>query len=102
MACATLPKHLVPVCPGKTELRMAEEKQALLVGLLAGRDKVQTFLELLNQQAVDSCVQMQHYEPLPPPASEQRQDRLQALGYLKLSVALELLVVSSVNSRSRL
>ena len=33
----------------ETELRTAEEKQALLVGLLAGRDKVQTFLALLNQ-----------------------------------------------------
>ena len=48
----------------ETELRIAEEKQALLVGLLAGRDKVQTFLALLNQQAVASGVQMQRYEPL--------------------------------------
>ena len=43
----------------ETELRIAEEKQALLVSLLAGRDKVQTFLALLNQQAVASGVQMQ-------------------------------------------
>ena len=42
----------------ETELRMAEEKQALLLNLLAGRDKVQTFLALLNQQAVASGVQM--------------------------------------------
>jgi len=42
----------------ETELRTAEEKQALLVGLLAGRDKVQTFLALLNQQALASGVQM--------------------------------------------
>ena len=75
MACATLPKHLVAVCPGKAELRMAEEKQTLLVGLLTGLAKVQTFLELLNQQAVDSCVQMQRYERLPTSASEQRQYR---------------------------
>ena len=40
----------------ETELRMAEEKQALLVGLLAERYKVQTFLALLNQQAVVSGV----------------------------------------------
>ena len=95
----------------EAELRMAEEKQALLVGLLAGREKVQTFLALLNQQAVASGVQMQRYEPLktpaPPPASEQRQSRgnnrrsnakqkaeqpknpMQALGYRKSSVALE-------------
>lgn len=91
----------------EAELRMAEEKQALLVGLLAGRDKVQTFLALLNQQAVASGVQMLRYEPLktpPPPQGQSRQnnrrsntnqkaetpqDPLQALGYRKSSVALE-------------
>ena len=91
----------------ETELRIAEEKQALLVGLLAGRDKVQTFLALLNQQAVASGVQMQRYEPLkaPPPTqapsrrnnrrsksthkAETPQDPFQALGYRKSSVALE-------------
>ena len=91
----------------ETELRMAEEKQALLVGLLAGRDKVQTFLALLNQQAVASGVQMQRYEPLKTPSppqgqsrqnnrrsnakqkAEPPQDPLQALGYRKSSVALE-------------
>jgi type IV pilus assembly protein PilO len=95
----------------EAELRMAEEKQALLVGLLAGREKVQTFLALLNQQALASGVRMQRYEPLktaaPPPAPGQRQSRrnnnrsnakekaqpqqdpLQALGYRKSSVALE-------------
>ena len=93
----------------EAELRIAEEKQALLVGLLAGRDKVQTFLALLNQQAVASGVQMQRYEPLKPPPptptegqsrrnntrskakqeSETPEDPLQALGYRKSSVALE-------------
>ena len=91
----------------ETELRMAEEKQALLVGLLAGRDKVQTFLALLNQQAVASGVQMLRYEPLKTPSPQQGQSRqnnrrsnakqkaeppqdpLQALGYRKSSVALE-------------
>ena len=92
----------------EAELRTAEEKQALLVGLLAGRDKVQTFLALLNQQAVASGVQMQRYEPLktpPPPQGQSRrnnnrsqskqkvepsQNPLQALGYRKSSVALEM------------
>ena len=91
----------------ETELRMAEEKQALLLSLLAGRDKVQTFLALLNQQAVASGVQMLRYEPLktPPPQQQQSrqnnrrskekqkaetpQDPLQDLGYRKSSVALE-------------
>ena len=90
----------------EAELRIAEEKQALLVGLLAGRDKVQTFLALLNQQAMASGVQIQRYEPLktPPVAEgnsrrnnrrskakqepEKPQDPLQALGYRKSSVAL--------------
>ena len=91
----------------ETELQMAEEKQALLVGLLAGRDKVQTFLALLNQQAVASGVQLRRYEPLqsPPPTQSQSrrktnrsksqqkaealEDPLQQLGYRKSSVALE-------------
>ena len=89
------------------ELRIAEGKQALLVSLLAGRDQVQTFLALLNQQAVASGVQMQRYEPLDSPPStrgqsrrnnnrsnakqknEIPQDPLQDLGYRKSSVALE-------------
>ena len=91
----------------EAELQIAEEKQALMVGLLAGPDQVQTFLALLNQQALASGVQMQRYEPLkPPPPSqgqsrrdntrsqsktkaESPQDPLQALGYRKSSVALE-------------
>ena len=91
----------------ETELRTAEKRQALLVGLLAGRDKVQTFLALLNQQAVASGVQMLRYEPLKTPSPQQGksrqnnrrskakqkaeppQDPLQALGYRKSSVALE-------------
>ena len=91
----------------QTELRIAEEKQALLVGMLAGHENVQTFLALLNQQAVASGVQMQRYEPLKTPPltqgqsrqnkrrskskqkAEQPQDPLQALGYKKSSVALE-------------
>ncbi|WP_392345643.1 hypothetical protein [Parasynechococcus sp.] len=52
----------------EAELRLTEEKQALLMGLLAGHDKVQTLLALLNQQAVASGVQMQRYEPLKPPS----------------------------------
>ena len=90
----------------KVELRVAVEKQALLLGLLAGRNKVQTFLALLNQQALASGVQMQRYEPLktPPPTQgqsrrnnnssnakqqeEPQQDPWKALGYRKSSVAL--------------
>ena len=93
------------------ELLIAQEKQAQLVGLLAGRDSVQNFLALLNQQAAASGVQIQRYEPLKPivpeSVSEQSQsgrnssrskskkkaeppkEPMQVLGYRKLSVALE-------------
>ena len=76
-----------------------------------GRDSVQTFLALLNQQAAASGVQIQRYEPLksvlPESVSEKSQsgrnssrskskkkaeppkEPMQVLGYRKLSVALE-------------
>ena len=90
----------------EAELRIAEEQQSLLVGLMAGRDEVQTFLALLNQQAMASGVQIQRYEPIKtPPVTEensrrnnrrskakqepeQPKDPLQALGYQKSSIAL--------------
>ena len=93
------PTKLRPIAHGR--------EAGSLLGLLAGRDKVQTFLALLNQQAVASGVQIQRYEPLKPPSlaqgqgrrnnsrsnskqkAEQPQDPLQALGYRKSSVALE-------------
>ena len=93
------------------ELLIAQQKQAQLVGLLAGRDSVQTFLALLNQPAAASGVRIQRYEPREPAVvksvSEQSQagrnssrsqskekaestkDPMQVLGYRKLSVALE-------------
>ena len=93
------------------ELLIAQDKQAQLLGLLAGRDSVQTFLALLNQQAAASGVQIQRYEPLksvlPESVSEQSQsgrnssrskskkkaeppkEPMQVLGYRKLSIALE-------------
>ena len=93
------------------ELLIAQGKQSQLLGLLAGRDSVQTFLALLNQQAAASGVQIQRYEPLksvlPESVSEQSQsgrnssrskskkkaeppkEPVQVLGYRKLSVALE-------------
>ncbi len=87
-------------------LEQAEQEQALLIGLLAGRDKVQTFLALLNQQALMSGVTIQRYAPInvSTSSSESQQasstsrsgddkpdsaDPLLALGYQKSSVALE-------------
>ena len=93
------------------ELLIAQDKQSQLLGLLAGRDSVQTFLAVLNQQAAASGVQIKRYEPLksvlPESVSEQSQsgrnssrskskkkaeppkEPMQVLGYRKLSVALE-------------
>ena len=99
---SSLPALERQLSQAEVELRVAVEKQALLLGLLAGRNKVQTFLALLNQQALASGVQMQRYEPLktPPPTqgqsrrnnnssnAKQQQDPWKALGYRKSSVAL--------------
>ena len=89
-------------------LKAAEFQQASLIGLLAGRDKVQTFLALLNQQALLSAVEIKRYEPIKTPSlspgSQQRTSRsssqkeegspeptdpLLVLGYQKSSVAFE-------------
>ena len=87
-------------------LRQAEQKQILLVGLIAGSSTVQTFLALLDQQAQASGVTIQRYEPLPEPvspparasqggqrdkeASDQKpQDPLVELGYQRSAVALQ-------------
>ena len=89
----------------RAALEEVEQQQALLIDLLAGRDKVQTFLALLNQQALLSGVEIQRYEPImaSPSLSESQPSRstsrlgndktdstdpLLALGYKKSSVAL--------------
>ena len=89
----------------RAALEEVEQQQALLIDLLAGRDKVQTFLALLNQQALLSGVEIQRYEPImaSPSLSESQPSRstsrlgndktdstdpLLALGYQKSSVAL--------------
>ena len=86
-------------------LEQVEYQQALLIGLLAGQDKVTTFLAFLNQQALTSGVTIQRYEPMktstsfaesPQKRSKSRSgdikldeaDPLLALGYQKSSVAL--------------
>ena len=89
----------------RSALEEAEQQQALLIDLLAGRDKVQTFLALLNQQALLSGVTIQRYEPMKASTSSSKSqqerstsrsgddktasaDPLLALGYQKSSVAL--------------
>ena len=105
---ANLPEVERQLKKESSALEQAQRQQALLIGLLAGREKVQTFLALLNQQALLSGVTIQRYEPIktPTPSSaSQRQssrstskpgdepteptDPLLVLGYQKSSVAFE-------------
>ena len=86
----------------KVVLVQAQQQQELLLSLLAGSGKVQTFLALLNQQARQSGVTIRRYEPIkttgPSSASKQTSnkaeddvtplDPLQSLGYQKSSLAL--------------
>ena len=89
-------------------LSEATQQQDLLVDLVAGRGQVQTFLAQLSRISADSGVVINRYEPVPASTSEvsnprdardqQRkgsdsaaasQDPLQALGYEKSSVLLQ-------------
>ena len=102
------------VADAEIALGDAEAQQALLVDLIAGRDRIQTFLALLDQLSRDAGVEIQQYEPLsaqtpptPKAASAAKQnkpaaeptDPLMALGYRKSAVALR--VVGSYGSLHR-
>jgi type IV pilus assembly protein PilO len=91
------------VADAETALRQAEDQQVLLVDLIAGRDRIQTFLALLDQLSRAVGVEIQQYEPLsaqtpenPKAASSAKQkkpaaeptDPLMSLGYRKSAVAL--------------
>ena len=87
-------------------LRRVQLQQGLLVDLIAGRDRIRTFLALLNREAAASGVAIQLYEPMasqaaaassPPQAGQEEKavkpsgDPLLALGYTKTSIALRVL-----------
>lgn len=94
---------------GKAELTLREkqEQQAILVSLIAGRERIQTFLALLGKEAGLADVSIQRYEPLSDPAparsprstNKKRSDNNQTsavstdpmkdLGFVKSSVALQ-------------
>ena len=101
--------------PGLIEqLRQAErralevaQQQAVLVDLIAGRDKIETFLAQVSREALATGVDIQVYEPVPPkpvkpdpkqknkkkskkaqPADEPK-DPLTEQGYVKTSVLLQ-------------
>ena len=89
----------------RVALEEVSKQQVVLIELLAGQAKVQTFLALLNQKARISGVMIQRYEPIKvlTPSLETEElrsefrsgeeeanegDPLLALGYQKSSVAL--------------
>ena len=102
------------VADAETALRQAEDQQVLLVDLIAGRDRIQTFLALLDQLSRAVGVEIQQYEPIsaqtpenPKAASSAKQqksaveptDPLMVLGYRKSAVALR--VVGSYGALHR-
>ena len=52
----------------QTTLGLREQKQLVLLDLIAGRDRIQTFLALLGQEAWASGVEIRRYEPLAAPS----------------------------------
>ena len=91
----------------ENKLDQAQLQQGLLLELVAGRDRIQTFLALLDQRARTAGVEIQRFEPLqealslkdsqtrPRGSSDQTSsdslDPLQDLGYRRTAVALNVL-----------
>jgi len=80
------------------ELHAARNRQAVLLDLIAGADRIQTFLALVDQLARASAVEVVRFEPLEErsaeaseqrSAAEQRQEPMRALGYRKTSIAMQ-------------
>ena len=86
-------------------LGLRQQKQAVLLDLIAGRDRIQTFLALLGQEAQASGVDIRRYEPLAATPSakttgrrsrssettkpELEKNPMQELGYHQSSIALQ-------------
>ena len=104
----TLPLLKAQLNQGDKSLSEVVQQQALLVDLVAGRGQIQTFLAQLSRISAASGVVINLYEPVPvsSPAAENRSgtrdqtkkgggsakpsnDPLQALGYEKSSVLLQ-------------
>ena len=87
------------------KLKSAERQQAFLIDLIAGKDRIQTFLALIDQISRATGVEIRRYEPLaePSPTKQPKTSRpkksetspqtpvnpLQALGYRKTMLALQ-------------
>ena len=101
---AQVPGMLQRLDVAQNKLEQAQVKQAVLLDLIAGRDRIQTFLALLDQRARSTGVEIQRFEPLqaelslkkaqsrPRGSSKQNSsdpvDPLQDLGYRRTAVAL--------------
>ena len=81
-------------------LQTAQNRQAVLLDLIAGADRIQTFLALVDQLARATGIQVVRFEPLAEashqtseaqPPAEPRQEVMRSLGYRKTSIALQLL-----------
>ena len=91
----------------ENKLEQAQVQQSVLLDLVAGRDRIQTFLALLDQRARTAGVEIRRFEPLqeatsfedsqarPRGSSDQTSsgpvDPLQDLGYRRTAVALNVL-----------
>ena len=101
----SLPSLSRTLAKAEQDSRRAQDQQALLVDLIAGSDRIQTFLALLDQDARASGVRLLLVEPTaappppkPKPSRAKRgakakdetppQDPLVALGYRKTSMVL--------------
>ena len=100
---ASLPGLQAQLANAEKSQQVLLEQQTLLVDLIAGRDRIATFLALLEQEAFATGVTIVRYEPLAAPLpttaaetpgstsqqeDEASSDLLQALGYRQTAVAL--------------
>ena len=100
---ASLPSLRAQLVKAEENQTMLLDQQTLLIDLIAGQDRIATFLALLEQEASATAVTIVRYEPqaAPPAPAPQRagsrsqqqaepppRDPLQTLGYRQTAVVL--------------
>ena len=109
---ASLPGLLQQLKDAESRYQEVAQQQAVLLNLIAGSDKVQTFLAQISREALATGVAIERYEPVPPKPDETEakkgestkkgrsnnektadaevnKDPVTELGYIKTSVLLE-------------
>lgn len=109
---ASLPGLLQQLKDAESRAREVAQQQAVLLNLIAGSDKIQTFLAQISREALATGVAIEGYEPVPPEPDEPEakkgkstkkgksnnettadaevnKDPVTELGYTKTSVLLE-------------